>query len=567
MEELAEHAGVPVYNGLTNEWHPTQMLADFLTMHERSNKPYDALAYAFVGDGRCNMGRSLLITGAILGSDVRIDHPAGLGPPADVVELARELARRSRRAASPSAPTSARCRGADFVHTDVWVSMGEPKDVSHERGRAPRSYQVNSELLAATDNPKVKFMHCLPASTTSPPPPPDGSPGNPDHPRRNHSPVSEAMTDEGERGGVSTLELFFDLVFVFTITQLTSVIGHEPSFWRGLLQAGVLLGIIFWMYGGYAWLTNTVIVDRLARRFALLAGMAGFLVVALTVPTAFTGSGAAFGLAYLAVVLIHLAMFTLYSPLTVKQAIIGLAPFNVSTALLVVIGGIVGGDAQYALWISAFLIEWISPKLVDDSGFVIDAGHFVERHGLVLIVAIGESVIAVGIGAAGLAVDLQLVIAAVLGLALSACLWWSYFGVDPEGPEDAMEAAPAGERPRLAIDAFGYCFWLILLGVIVTASALEQLTAHPFDVMPDEKALALGAGIAIFLIGEALFRQVLGLPSVRSRAVAALLAMLTIPIGTEIGAVAQVGVLVVLMVAMLATEAKTGPSPLVRWLQ
>jgi low temperature requirement protein LtrA len=126
---------------------------------------------------------------------------------------------------------------------------------------------------------------------------------------------------------VSSLELFFDLVFVFTITQLTNVLVHEPS-WKGLLQVSLMLGVIFWMYDGYAWLTNSVVLDRLTRRLTLLGGMAGFFVVALAIPRAFSGSGAAFGIAYLAVVLIHMGMFVRSSQLTVVRAIVGLVPFN-----------------------------------------------------------------------------------------------------------------------------------------------------------------------------------------------------------------------------------------------
>jgi ornithine carbamoyltransferase len=162
VEELAKHAGVPVYNGLTNEWHPTQMLADFLTMHERTHKPYDDISYAFVGDGRFNMGRSLLITGAILGSDVRLITPAELGPPQDVIDLAHELAAASGARITLSDDVGG-VDGVDFVHTDVWVSMGEAKDVWTERTKLLAPFQVNEALLAATNNPRVKFMHCLPA--------------------------------------------------------------------------------------------------------------------------------------------------------------------------------------------------------------------------------------------------------------------------------------------------------------------------------------------------------------------------------------------------------------------
>ena len=163
VEELSRHAGGPVYNGLTDEWHPTQMLADFLTMHERTNKPYDQLSYAYVGDGRFNMGRSLLITGAILGADVRLVTPPELRPPADVVAQAQELARTSGARITLTADVAEGVRGVDFVHTDVWVSMGEPKEVWAQRAELLKDFQVNAELLAATQNPRVKFMHCLPA--------------------------------------------------------------------------------------------------------------------------------------------------------------------------------------------------------------------------------------------------------------------------------------------------------------------------------------------------------------------------------------------------------------------
>lgn len=162
VEELARYAGVPVYNGLTNEWHPTQMLADFLTMQEQSGKDAADIAYAYVGDGRFNMGRSLLITGAILGADVRLITPAELRPPQDVIDRAHELAKTSGARITISDDT-ADVRGVDFVHTDVWVSMGEPKDVWAERAKLLAPYQVNAELLRATENPRVKFMHCLPA--------------------------------------------------------------------------------------------------------------------------------------------------------------------------------------------------------------------------------------------------------------------------------------------------------------------------------------------------------------------------------------------------------------------
>ena len=163
VEELAAYAGVPVYNGLTAEWHPTQMLADFLTMQEASGKPYDRIAYAFTGDCRFNMGRSLLIMGALMGSDVRLAGPGELHPPKDVVDLARDIAGRTGARITITEDPALAVADVDFVHTDVWVSMGEAKDVWAERVRLLTPYQVNADLLRKAKNPAVKFMHCLPA--------------------------------------------------------------------------------------------------------------------------------------------------------------------------------------------------------------------------------------------------------------------------------------------------------------------------------------------------------------------------------------------------------------------
>lgn len=163
IEELAEHAGVPVYNGLTDEWHPTQMLADFLTMREASGKRYDDISYAFVGDCRFNMGRSLLVMGALMGSDVRLAGPKEFQPPNEVVEIAERIAISTGARLSVTDDVARAVAGVDFVHTDVWVSMGESKDVWKERVGLLAPYQVNATLVEKTGNAGVKFMHCLPA--------------------------------------------------------------------------------------------------------------------------------------------------------------------------------------------------------------------------------------------------------------------------------------------------------------------------------------------------------------------------------------------------------------------
>lgn len=163
VEQLAKYAGVPVYNGLTDEYHPTQMLADVMTMREHSDKPIAEIRYAYVGDTRSNMGHSLLIVGCLMGMDVRICGPKKLWPSDDYVGIARELQERSGARLTITDNPREAVKGADFVHTDVWVSMGEPKEVWRERIELLKPYQVNLDLMKASGNPQVRFMHCLPA--------------------------------------------------------------------------------------------------------------------------------------------------------------------------------------------------------------------------------------------------------------------------------------------------------------------------------------------------------------------------------------------------------------------
>ena len=163
VEELASYGGVPVFNGLTDDWHPTQMLADVLTMTEHSDKPLTELAFAYLGDARFNMGNSYLVTGALLGMDVRIAAPKAYWPAEEIVARARELAAASGARITLTEDVTEGVRGADFVATDVWVSMGEPKEVWDERIAALAPYAVTMDVLRATGNPDVKFLHCLPA--------------------------------------------------------------------------------------------------------------------------------------------------------------------------------------------------------------------------------------------------------------------------------------------------------------------------------------------------------------------------------------------------------------------
>jgi low temperature requirement protein LtrA len=360
---------------------------------------------------------------------------------------------------------------------------------------------------------------------------------------------------------VTTLELFFDLVFVFTITQLSAYLARELT-WGGLLRVAIMLGVVWWMYGGYAWLTNAVSTERAVHRALLLGGMCGYLLLALAIPDAFSGGGLAFGIGYLVVNAVHTWLFVYGSSDDIAKAFMNVAPFNAATAAMVLAGGALGGTAQVVLW-ALVLLEWIVPHLSGIEGFEIAPAHFVERHGLVIIVAIGESVVAIGIGAAGIPVDVGLALVAVLGLLLSAGLWWTYFGGDDEAAERALRALPVRDRPLAALDAFGLAHLALLLGIVALAVGLKKATGHAYDPLHDGPALALAGGAALFLAGDVAFRWRLRLGRSWARAAAAVIAPATIPLGTEVAAVAQIAALT-LVVALAAAPQNLTPPALAR---
>jgi low temperature requirement protein LtrA len=320
-----------------------------------------------------------------------------------------------------------------------------------------------------------------------------------------------------------------------------------------------MLGVIWWMYGGYAWLTNAVAPDRAARRLILLAGVASYLVLALSIPDAFGDDGLAFGIAYALIVTVHTTLFASTSNENVARAVARLAPFNAITAALVLAGGIAGGTAQYVLWAAAFLAEWGTGLIGGASeGFEVQPSHFVERHGLVVIVALGESVVAIGIGASGLPLDFELAGVAILGLLLSACLWWAYFGGDDEAAEHALAAEPLSQRAWKSFLGFGIWHLPILLGIIAMASGLKKAIGHPFEDLDDAQALALAGGVTLFMLGDAMFRRTLAIGTGAVRAGAGLVALATIPIGLAVSAAAQIAALVLLLAGSLARERARG---------
>ncbi|HMA26196.1 MAG: low temperature requirement protein A [Solirubrobacterales bacterium] len=358
---------------------------------------------------------------------------------------------------------------------------------------------------------------------------------------------------------VSSIELFFDLVFVFTITQLTALLASAPN-GRSLAQIVLMLTSIWWMYAAFAWLTNAVPPDRTALRLPLLAGMTAFFAISLTIPTAFSGDGVVFASAYLAVIAIHTVLYMQSARWSVA-GVWSFARMNVVAGALILAATIVGGTLEYVLWGLAVPIFAITPALVPEEAGWIVPSHFVERHGLVVMVALGESVVAVGIGASGLAITGEMLAVAVLGLILTAELWWVYFGGDDVEAEGALRRmTPTRREFYFTNAAYYWAHLLILLGIVFDAAALERAIGHAFDPLDFARALALAGGTATFLLGHALFRRFLDLPLRPWRALAALLALATIPLGTEASALAQLAALAAILGACLVLEGEPAPS-------
>jgi low temperature requirement protein LtrA len=381
--------------------------------------------------------------------------------------------------------------------------------------------------------------------------------------RRPRLPPGPADDDAEPELRVSTLEIFFDLVFAFTLTQLTSVLAARVS-WLAVFRVLLVFGLLWWMYGAYAWLTNSRPPVHTVERIGLLAGMAGFLVVGIAIPRGFGSYGVVLGLGYLLVVVVHAFLYY-----RVNANIIRVAPFNVASALLVIVAGLLHGPAAatYLLWLAALAVQLGSPLIVHPAGlFQLRAGHFVERHSALLIVAIGESVAAVGIGVARPltrpgGVDWSLLAIALLGLVVAAALWWIVFGSgDDERARQVLVKAGPKRRPALALSAFFYGFIPLLLGLVgLAAGVLMAVTVVGSSRGSVGQSAVLACGAALFLGGNAAVRRHLGIAPVQFRAAAAVLAVATIPIGAVAGLDVQLVVVAVVLVLPLLAEAWRAP--------
>src|SRR5918995_7517008 len=307
---------------------------------------------------------------------------------------------------------------------------------------------------------------------------------------------------------VTPLELFFDLVFVFALTQVTGFLADHLT-WLGMWQGGALLAALWTAWGGYSWLTNPWPAEEvIPARLVIFCAMAAMFVASLAVPSAFGHYGVLFGSAYFVVQLLHLLLYALATGSDPEQrrAVLRLAPGLVVGPALLIVAGFLDGFAQGALWAVALAVGYGVAFVRSVSGFRVHAGHFAERHGLVVIIALGESIVAVGVGASGVGLGPAVLVAVVLGIALAAALWWAYFDLVMLTAEHRLSEARGEERARLARDAYSYLHLPMVAGIIFAALGIEQTLAHVGDPLGTIPAVALCGGVALCLLGHHAFR-------------------------------------------------------------
>jgi low temperature requirement protein LtrA len=372
-------------------------------------------------------------------------------------------------------------------------------------------------------------------------------------PSEAHSSRLSAARREGER--VTPLELFFDLVFVLAITQCTALMSHHPT-WSGIAQGLLVLGILWWCWIGYAWLTSVIDPEEGAARLVMFAAMAALLIVALCVPDAFGHLGLTFALAYGVVRVAHIGLFMLASTDddALRHSVLGLA---VSTALGVAIlaaASLFDGLAQGALWALAIFLDMAGPYFFGAEGWKLVPGHFAERHGLIIIIALGESIVAIGVGASG-ALDLGIGTVAVLGVALAAAQWWIYFDIVALISAKRLGEAEVGRvQNELARDSYSYIHLAMVAGIVLVAFGLKVSIAHHGEHLHAVPAFALLGGVAIYLLGLVAFRYRHIHTVNRQRLGLAIVLLILVPVATEVSALISLAIVDALIWAMIAYE-------------
>ncbi len=353
------------------------------------------------------------------------------------------------------------------------------------------------------------------------------------------------------------LELFFDLVFVLAVTQCTELMSHHPT-WSGLAQGILVLSVLWWSWGGYAWLTSVVDPEDDAVRLSIFAAMAAFLICAICVPAAFGSLALEFAIAYGFVRAAHIALFVIASrdDPDLRHSVSTLAASTAIGVLILVGASFLDGAAQAGAWLLAVALDTGGPYFFGAEGWKLVPQHFAERHGLIVLIALGESIVAIGVGA-GTHLTAGIAAAAVLGIGFSAALWWIYFDVVAlVAARRLAAAAPGRELNEMARDSYSYIHFFMVAGIVLTAFGLKETLAGVDEHLRTVPAFALLGGTALYLWGHVAFRLRHVHTVNRQRLIlgAALIALL--PVATHVAALATVAVVDVALWAMIAYETR-----------
>jgi low temperature requirement protein LtrA len=356
---------------------------------------------------------------------------------------------------------------------------------------------------------------------------------------------------------VTALELFFDLVFVFALTQVTTLMANDPT-WLGLLRGMAVLTVLWWAWVGYVWIGTTVDAEDGVARFVLLIAMAAMFVTALAAPGAFDSYGVLFGISYFVVRVLHVLMFRVVGRTLpdVGRAVARLAPgLLAGSAIIVVAGFLPAGWPRGLLWATAIVIDVGAPLVTGTEGWHMSPGHFAERHGLVIIIALGESLVALGVGVASDVLTPRIVAAVVVGFVSVACLWWLYFDVVAIAAERRFTSAPVAERNDLARDSYNYFHLPMVAGIVLMALGLKKVFAGLDAPLTATISAALFGGVALYLLGHLLFRRRNMHSWNVQRAVAMVLLLALIPVGVIASASVSLVLLTSVLVALVSYEA------------
>ena len=354
---------------------------------------------------------------------------------------------------------------------------------------------------------------------------------------------------------VTPLELFFDLVFVLAITQCTALMAHDTS-WAQLAKGLLVLGLLWWSWVGYAWLTSVVDPEEGAVRLAIFGAMAALLVVALCIPEAFDHLALLFACAYAVVRAGQLALFRVASrdDPALRRSVTGLAVGTAVGVGLLIAASLADGVTQGGLWALALLLDMLGPYLFGSEGWKLVPGHFAERHGLIVIIALGESIVAIGVGAE-VGVDAGVVAAAVFGIVVAAALWWLYFDVVALVAQRRLSKAAAGrERNEIARDSFSYIHFPMVAGIVLVALGLKKTIEHVDDPLELVPAVAMLGGCALYLLAHVAFRWRNVHRFSAQRVLAAALLAGFIPVAVEIPALVTLAFVAAALAVLIAYE-------------